>query len=280
MPLVTPTQIANYAAAAGFSGTDLAIAVAIALAESSGNTTATHKNNNGSVDYGLWQINSVHSDLLNASWSNGAANARMAYAIYSAAGNRFTDWVTYNSGAYTLYMPQAVVGAAAVKTFTDNTDADATTAALVGAWFRSQLIYANRADVKVPQIHVPKEWQTNFTHTYTLSDGGKVTITTKDGTGQLSWKEKTLHNQPLIATFTYDSNGVTSGLLTVPNMPSVTDVITAGLSGAIPAIGGAVAIKNGYDWISTHLLQVALMVGGAVCILLGIVLMAKGELSK
>ena len=50
---VTPQQIAGYAIAAGFPPDQIATAVAVALAESGGETTATNKNSNGSIDYGL-----------------------------------------------------------------------------------------------------------------------------------------------------------------------------------------------------------------------------------
>lgn len=103
-----------YAAAAGFKGVkDLPTAAAIAFAESSGNPTATNKNSNGSTDYGLWQINSVHGALLKqGEWSNPADNAKMAYKVYSDAGNSFKPWVTYKTGAYLKYMAQATASVA------------------------------------------------------------------------------------------------------------------------------------------------------------------------
>ncbi len=103
-----------YAAAAGFKGVkDLPTAAAIAFAESSGNPSATNKNSNGSTDYGLWQINSVHGALLKqGEWSNPADNAKMAYKVYSDAGNSFKPWVTYKTGAYLKYMAQATASVA------------------------------------------------------------------------------------------------------------------------------------------------------------------------
>jgi hypothetical protein len=101
---LTPTQIQQYASAAGFRGNALNIAVAIAMAESGGNTTATHLNTNGTTDYGLWQINSVHSQysaslLLN----NPQYNAMAAWTI-SSNGSNFTPWTTFNTGAYKQYL--------------------------------------------------------------------------------------------------------------------------------------------------------------------------------
>lgn len=109
---LTPGQIANWAQQAGFSGPDLTTAIAVALAESGGNTDAVNHNSNGSTDYGVWQINSVHADLFNKYpqwWS--VENADMAYEIYKAAGNKFTPWTTYTSGAYQKFMTQAAQAA-------------------------------------------------------------------------------------------------------------------------------------------------------------------------
>ena len=105
---LSDAQIAGWAQQGGFTGNDEAIAVAVAIAESSGHIDATNTNTNGSVDYGIWQINSVHADLFNQYpqwWS--VENADMAHAVYAAAGNKFSPWTTYNSGAYQLYMTRA-----------------------------------------------------------------------------------------------------------------------------------------------------------------------------
>jgi surface antigen len=106
MTILSPSQIATYARGAGFSGNALSIAVAIAMAESGGNTTAIDRDSNGSVDYGLWQINTVHGynpSLL----QQPAYNASAAYAV-SSRGTDFTPWVTYNSGAYRRYLTSGV----------------------------------------------------------------------------------------------------------------------------------------------------------------------------
>lgn len=81
---------------AGGPSKEAPLAAAIALAESSGNPNAEGHNTNGTIDRGLWQINSVHGAL---STTNIAANAKAAVQIYKAKGNTFTDWVTYNTGA-------------------------------------------------------------------------------------------------------------------------------------------------------------------------------------
>lgn len=95
------STVAYVAAAAGFTGDDLPIAVAVAQAESGGNPSATHLNGNGTTDFGLWQINSVHVAILAlGDWRNPSTNARMAYAVWQESGWRST----YNSGAYRRYL--------------------------------------------------------------------------------------------------------------------------------------------------------------------------------
>lgn len=74
---------ASAAQAAGFPAEQQVTAVAVAGAESGYDPTATHLNADGSTDFGLWQINSVHHDLLTqGDWRDPAANARMALAVW------------------------------------------------------------------------------------------------------------------------------------------------------------------------------------------------------
>jgi hypothetical protein len=81
------------------------IAAAIAMAESSGNPQATDDDGNGSVDRGLWQINSVHGNL---STYDVNANARAAIQI-SSGGRDWSPWTTYTSGAYRQYLSSGTV---------------------------------------------------------------------------------------------------------------------------------------------------------------------------
>jgi hypothetical protein len=107
---LTAAQIQAYAAAAGFSGADLQTAVAIALAESSGNPSAY----NPEGSYGLWQIYlPAHPEYAGVNLNDPLTNANAAFAIYSSAGS-FSPWSTYNSGAYLAYMPSMTLPAAAV----------------------------------------------------------------------------------------------------------------------------------------------------------------------
>jgi hypothetical protein len=105
MPAITDQQIANAAAAAGWTGNDRVIAVAVALAESGGDPTAQHRNANGSTDYGLWQVNSVHGfpvpELLTV-----VGNGRHAHEVWQRQG--WNAWTTYKTGAYTIYTLRAL----------------------------------------------------------------------------------------------------------------------------------------------------------------------------
>lgn len=104
---------------AGFRERNLLIlAVAIALAESSCNPTAQNTNTNGTGDFGLWQINSIHGYPLSCLY-NAQCNANAAYRIYSDSGN-FLPWCTYEkpacggvgNGSYREHMDEAAAAVA------------------------------------------------------------------------------------------------------------------------------------------------------------------------
>ena len=101
---ITDVQIANNAAAAGWTGADLVTSVAVALAESRGDVKAQHRNTNGSTDYGLWQVNSIHNypvaDLLTA-----MGNAKAAHEIWARDGWR--AWAAHNNSSYLLFKARA-----------------------------------------------------------------------------------------------------------------------------------------------------------------------------
>lgn len=80
---------------AGGSKLNAAMAAAIAMAESGGNPNATNNNGNGSIDRGLWQVNSVHGSQ---STYDPVANARAAIEI-SNNGTTWRPWCTaYSDG--------------------------------------------------------------------------------------------------------------------------------------------------------------------------------------
>jgi hypothetical protein len=105
-------QIQQYAANAGFSGPDLATAVAIAIAESGGDPNAVGDRTlapNRGPSIGLWQINigrNANPKFANWNLTDPQTNANAAFAIYSAIGGFGTTrgWTTYTSGTYAQYL--------------------------------------------------------------------------------------------------------------------------------------------------------------------------------
>lgn len=88
-------------------GSACRVALAIQRAENpQGKCEIYHYNTNGTLDWGYFQINTVHlkrpglnlRDLLDC-----RANIDFAYQLYREKGN-FTPWSTYNSGAYRQYL--------------------------------------------------------------------------------------------------------------------------------------------------------------------------------
>lgn len=105
--ILSDNAIAAYAHAAGFTDHDLAVAVAVCLAESGGKTDALGENKDGTQDHGLWQINTVNSDALAiGDWTDPAVNARMARIVFRRQG--WHAWATYNDGIYSSYMPRGL----------------------------------------------------------------------------------------------------------------------------------------------------------------------------
>ncbi|HEX7304753.1 type VII secretion target [Lentzea sp.] len=115
MSKLSPEQIAQHARAAGFEGQGLTIAIAVALAESSGDPRA-HNATPPDDSYGLWQINMLgamgperrrqfgldsNRDLFDPRVNAKAANA------LSKDGRSWTPWSTYTNGAYRKYLDVA-----------------------------------------------------------------------------------------------------------------------------------------------------------------------------
>ncbi|HTI22194.1 MAG TPA: type VII secretion target [Kutzneria sp.] len=119
MPTISAQQIAQHAYNAGFRGDALTTAVAVALAESHGDTgihgDVNLQTGTWGPSVGLWQIRSLNpghgtaaEQALRNAQANAdpATNARHAYAI-SRHGTNFGPWSTYTNGAYRGYLSQA-----------------------------------------------------------------------------------------------------------------------------------------------------------------------------
>jgi hypothetical protein len=102
---VNAGNIAALAAGAGFSGNDVDIATAVAMAESSGNPQAY----NPEGSYGLWQIYlQDHPEFTGWNLYDPQTNARAAYQVYAKAGGRFTPWTTFKTGAFQKFLAPVV----------------------------------------------------------------------------------------------------------------------------------------------------------------------------
>ena len=107
MAILSMTEIAAYAKAAGFSGNSLITAVAVAMAESSGSTTVV--NRLGCT--GLWQIYvKVHKKAhptWTTSWLKQPGNNAHAAYVLSNRGKNWRPWEAYTNGAYRKYLSAA-----------------------------------------------------------------------------------------------------------------------------------------------------------------------------
>lgn len=137
MTALSAGQLAQIAREGGFPESAVPMAVAIALAESSGNTLAHNTNSlTGDDSYGLWQINMRGSMGPSRRASFGISsnedlfepitNARAAYKV-SKGGTNWAPWSTYPAKA-ALYLPQARSAAATAK-------GTATQAGWIGDWW-------------------------------------------------------------------------------------------------------------------------------------------------
>lgn len=103
--ILSIAQLVQLAANAGFTGDDLATAVAIAMAESGGNPDAYNAETaantpQGQGSYGLWQIYlKAHPEFAGENLYDPQTNADAAFSIYSNAGG-FSPWATYTGGEY------------------------------------------------------------------------------------------------------------------------------------------------------------------------------------
>jgi murein DD-endopeptidase MepM/ murein hydrolase activator NlpD len=121
---VSITDIARYAAKAGFTGDNLVIAVAVSRAENGSSVPdrISPPNTNGTYDHGLWQINSVHKDLFSKyNWKDPQQNAIMAYEIFKGSG--WKAWSTYTtsnaSRSYKGHMAEAQAAVSNIKSLKD-----------------------------------------------------------------------------------------------------------------------------------------------------------------
>lgn len=102
---LSPTAVAALVRAQGINGPGAVALVAIAYRESGGNPRATHRNANGTVDNGLWQIN---RPTLTPALLDPQANARAMGELYRARGlEPWTFGTTHGTSTYRQWLPMA-----------------------------------------------------------------------------------------------------------------------------------------------------------------------------
>lgn len=112
---LTPQEAAGAMRDAGWPRELWPVMVAIAKAESGLRIDAVGgPNSNGTYDYGLLQINSVHKYDKDRLLTDPIFNAKAGLSIWHGQGLR--AWTTYSSGAYRQYLPLGQQGAAAPVT--------------------------------------------------------------------------------------------------------------------------------------------------------------------
>lgn len=120
MPVLSDSAIAQLAVNAGFKGSDIPTAVAVALAESGGNPDA--KNPSGAE--GLWQVMwALHGFSGNA--FDPQTNANAAHTVWSQQG--WAAWTTWKNGRYLVYMGRASVAAATTANHGSNSSGSSST---------------------------------------------------------------------------------------------------------------------------------------------------------
>ena len=111
--ILTPSQVAAVASAAGFSGSDLIVAVSVAGSESGfdPNAGVDAPGVDKGKSIGLWQIYlPAHPEFAGQDLTDPQTNADAAYSIYQDAGNSFTPWASYNSGKNQAFLAEAAQG--------------------------------------------------------------------------------------------------------------------------------------------------------------------------
>lgn len=95
---------------AGFDGKNATIAAAVALAESGGYVGAYNPETRanaptGSGSRGLWQIfGAAHPEFDSDAFYDPVRNALAAFAVWHAAGQRWTPWSAYTNGSYRKFL--------------------------------------------------------------------------------------------------------------------------------------------------------------------------------
>jgi len=92
-------SIADMMRKAGFPEDQIGVGLGIVQAESNYKANAQHYNSNGSIDQGLFQINSIHkARYAGQDIYDPQTNVNIAYQVWKDAGGSWKPWVTYQQG--------------------------------------------------------------------------------------------------------------------------------------------------------------------------------------
>jgi soluble lytic murein transglycosylase-like protein len=105
MPSGAQAEVDCFLAAAAYQHVSPVVLRAIAWQESHGNASAVHRNGNGSIDYGMMQINSVHLPALSRYGVSAADLMNPCSSVYVAAWHLHRMMIKYGNtwqavGAY------------------------------------------------------------------------------------------------------------------------------------------------------------------------------------
>lgn len=107
MPQLSGYQVALVAWQHHFRSEQLAIAIAVAKAES-GWWTGAQLHTSEEDSRGLWQINLyAHPQYNGGRLYDASYNAQAAWEVYSDANHTWRPWTTYTRGTYRQYMDEA-----------------------------------------------------------------------------------------------------------------------------------------------------------------------------
>lgn len=147
--MASDVEIAAAAARAGWAKTDLPVAVAVALAESSGNTAA-HATK-GEDSRGVWQINvQAHPEYAAQDLYNLDTNAAAAYAIWKKSG--WGPWSAHNNGSYLLYMGRGLAAAGVTNITNTATGAAKDAASAIPGVDQAKVVAGFLGDLQDPAI--------------------------------------------------------------------------------------------------------------------------------
>ena len=153
----TPAQIAAFAHNAGFRGIHLVEAVAIALADSSGNASATSSNPDGGTNAGLWQLDTPGgggAGFTVGQLQNPQTNADVAFKV-SGGGRNWGAWETWATGAYRKFMTAA--GRAAKTPITAASATGSGGGSLLG-WPGEIMTFFKQAGTALDWLLQPSHW--------------------------------------------------------------------------------------------------------------------------